>query len=134
MILVFIWKIFDCITYQTEPTITLFLIFLVKFSFTYKLGYCLRIMGGVCSGGTKEKKTKLEEKTSRGFSGKLKSKTSFSKPKGNSDTRSYANGDGFDKGRQRHDSGDFGLQFSRELKPSTPARTADSKVLIALTN
>lgn len=85
-------------------------------------------MGGVCSGGTKEKKTKLEEKTSRGFSGKLKSKTSFSKPKGNSDTRSYANGDGFDKGRQRHDSGDFGLQFSRELKPSTPARTADSKV------
>ncbi|XVF63682.1 hypothetical protein PTKIN_Ptkin09bG0106200 [Pterospermum kingtungense] len=86
-------------------------------------------MGGVCSGGINERNTKPEQKTTGGLSGKLKSKTSFGKLKGNSDSRSYANGDGFDhKPRQRHDSGDFGLQFSRELKPSTPARTADSKV------
>ena len=90
-------------------------------------------MGGVCSGGTKERNRKLEQKTTRGLSGKLKSKNSFGKLKGNSNSRSYANGDGFDKARRRHDSGDFGLQFSRELKPSTPARTAASKVLFALT-
>ena len=90
-------------------------------------------MGGVCSGGTKERNTKIEKENTRGFSGKLKSKKSLAKQKGNSDSRSYANGDGFDKARQRHDSGDFGLQFSRELKPSTPARTAASKVLFALT-
>ncbi|XVE69726.1 hypothetical protein DITRI_Ditri10aG0013900 [Diplodiscus trichospermus] len=85
-------------------------------------------MGGACSGGTKERNTKLEQKTSRELSGKLKSKASFGKQKGNSNSRSYANGDGFDKARQRHDSGDFPLQFSRELKSSTPARTAPCKV------
>ncbi|WRX30374.1 protein of unknown function DUF668 - like 7 [Theobroma cacao] len=85
-------------------------------------------MGGVCSGGTRERSIQLEQKTTTGFSGKLKSKKSFGKQKGNSNPHSYTNGDGFDKTRQRHDSGDFGLQFSRELKPSTPARTAASKV------
>ncbi|XVE94554.1 hypothetical protein REPUB_Repub02eG0018700 [Reevesia pubescens] len=85
-------------------------------------------MGGVCSSGKQERSIKLEQNTTRGFSGKLKSKKSFSKQKGNSNSRSHANGDGFDKGRQRHDSGDFGLQFSRELKPSTPARVVASKV------
>ncbi|KAE8674794.1 peptidyl-prolyl cis-trans isomerase isoform 1 [Hibiscus syriacus] len=34
---------------------------------------------------------------------------------------------GFDKVQQRHDSGDLGLQFSRELKPSTPSRISASK-------
>ncbi|XP_022769182.1 uncharacterized protein LOC111312812 isoform X2 [Durio zibethinus] len=84
-------------------------------------------MGGVCSGGTKERNIKLEQKPATGFSGKLKSKKSFDKQNGNSSSRSHTSGDGFDKARQRHDSGDFLLQFSRELKPSTPARTVASK-------
>ncbi|KAB2029934.1 hypothetical protein ES319_D05G195400v1 [Gossypium barbadense] len=84
-------------------------------------------MGGVCSSGTKERNTKLEQKTTTGFSGKLKSKRSFGKQKGNSDSHSHANGSGSDKTRQWDDSGDLGLQFSRELKSSTPARIAFSK-------
>ncbi|MBA0745735.1 hypothetical protein Gogos_008299 [Gossypium gossypioides] len=84
-------------------------------------------MGGVCSSGTKERNTKLEHKTTTGFSGKLKSERSFGKQKGNSDSHSHANGSGSDKTRQWDDSGDMGLQFSRELKSSTPARIAFSK-------
>ncbi|KAB2082399.1 hypothetical protein ES319_A05G194600v1 [Gossypium barbadense] len=84
-------------------------------------------MGGVCSSGTKERNTKLEQKTTTGFSGKLKSKRSFGKQKGNSDSHSNANGSGSDKARQWDDSGDLGLQISRELKSSTPARIAFSK-------
>ncbi|KAG4200046.1 hypothetical protein ERO13_A05G186300v2 [Gossypium hirsutum] len=84
-------------------------------------------MGGVCSSGTKELNTKLEQKTTTGFSGKLKSKRSFGKQKGNSDSHSNANGSGSDKARQWDDSGDLGLQISRELKSSTPARIAFSK-------
>lgn len=89
-------------------------------------------MGGVCSAGTKERNTKLEQKTTTGFSGKLKSKRSFGKQKGNSDSHSHANGSDSDKARQWDDSGDLGLQFSRELKPSPPARIASFKVLLAL--
>ncbi|XP_039065651.1 protein PSK SIMULATOR 2-like [Hibiscus syriacus] len=81
-------------------------------------------MGGVCSGGTKDRTIKNEQKT-RGLSGKLKSKNSFAKQKGNFNSLSHVNGD---KARQIHDSVDFGLQFSRELKPSTPAKTTSSKV------
>ncbi|KAK9032963.1 hypothetical protein V6N11_018005 [Hibiscus sabdariffa] len=81
-------------------------------------------MGGVCSGGTKERTVKHQQKT-RGLSEKLKSKNSFAKKNGNFDSLSYANGD---NARQIHDSSDFGLQFSRELKPSTPAMTTASKV------
>ncbi|KAK8585179.1 hypothetical protein V6N13_139114 [Hibiscus sabdariffa] len=88
-------------------------------------------MGGVCSGGTNKRNTKLERKITTGFSGKLKYKRSFGKQKGNSNSpsHSHANGSGsdFDKWQQRHDSGDLGLQFSRELKPSTPARISASK-------
>ncbi|KAG8494280.1 hypothetical protein CXB51_011603 [Gossypium anomalum] len=84
-------------------------------------------MGAVCSSGTKERNTRLEQKTTTGFSGKLKSKRSFGKQKGNSDSHSHANGSGSDKARQWDDSGDLGLQFSRELKSSTPARIAFSK-------
>ncbi|KAA3488939.1 DUF668 family protein [Gossypium australe] len=84
-------------------------------------------MGGVCSSGTKEQNTKLEQKTTTGFSGKFKSKRSFGKKKGNSDSHSHANCSGSDKARQWDDSGDLGLQFSRELKSSTPARIAFSK-------
>ncbi|KAE8715556.1 putative Chaperone protein dnaJ 11, chloroplast precursor [Hibiscus syriacus] len=83
-------------------------------------------MGGVCSGGTKERNTKLERNTTKGFSGKLKFKRSFGKQKVNSDSHSDANGSGFDKVQQRHDSGDLGLQFSLELKPSTPCRISAS--------
>ncbi|KAK8572584.1 hypothetical protein V6N12_028637 [Hibiscus sabdariffa] len=81
-------------------------------------------MGGVCSGGTKERTVKHQQKT-RGLPGKLESKNSFAKKKGNLDSLSYANGD---NARQIHDSSEFGLQFSRELKPSTPAKTTASKV------
>ncbi|KDP36914.1 hypothetical protein JCGZ_08205 [Jatropha curcas] len=79
-------------------------------------------MGGVCSGGTKRKNGKVAEKNS-GFSGKLKSVKSLTKHKENS--HSYtSNGDDFGKmnTRQRYNSGELFLSFSRELKPSTPAR------------
>ncbi|KAK8506624.1 hypothetical protein V6N13_103368 [Hibiscus sabdariffa] len=81
-------------------------------------------MGGVCSGGTKDRTVKHEQKT-RGLPtpGKLNSKNSFAKQKGNSNSLSHANGG---RARQIHDSADFGLQFSRELKPSTPANTTSS--------
>ncbi|GMI78556.1 PSK SIMULATOR 2 [Hibiscus trionum] len=81
-------------------------------------------MGGVCSGGAKERTVKHQQKT-RGLPGNLKSKNSFAKQKRNLNPLSYANGD---NARQIHDSSDFGLQFSRELKPSKPANTTASKV------
>ncbi|KAK8623281.1 hypothetical protein V6N13_118169 [Hibiscus sabdariffa] len=82
-------------------------------------------MGGVCSGGTKEKNTKLEEKTKTGFSGKLKSIKSLGKQKSNLHSHSDTNGVGVDKARQRHDPvGDSESRFSRELEPPTPPRAS----------
>ncbi|GMJ07018.1 PSK SIMULATOR 2 [Hibiscus trionum] len=80
-------------------------------------------MGSACSGGKIEHNTKLEEKTTTGFSGKLKSIKSFGKQKSNS--HSDTNGTGVDKPRKSR--GDSELQFPPELEPRTPLRTLTSK-------
>ncbi|KAJ9165964.1 hypothetical protein P3X46_020774 [Hevea brasiliensis] len=85
-------------------------------------------MGGVCSGGTKAKQAKVAEKNYE-FSGKPSSIKSFTKHKENS--RSFTNNvdDNFGKTTtpQRYKSGELFLSFSRELKPSTPARGGAAK-------
>ncbi|CAA3021486.1 Hypothetical predicted protein [Olea europaea subsp. europaea] len=90
-------------------------------------------MGGVCSGGTVKKKTnnkslEVEQEKASGFSGKLKPMGSFGKKK-NDDSYAYPDEmDGFEKGQPNlYDSGELYLSISRELKPSTPARTPANK-------
>ncbi|XP_050213724.1 protein PSK SIMULATOR 2 [Mercurialis annua] len=96
-------------------------------------------MGAVCPGGTKSKPKHVnkvgdgENNKTAGFSGKLKSIKSFTKKKQNSPsnnittTGTAANKDEYDDGfgetltRSRYNSGEL-LNFSRELKPSAPAR------------
>jgi len=88
-------------------------------------------MGGVCPGGTKRKNVKaVEEKknnSGNNTSGKLRSLHSIGK-KRESPYRNN-NGDDFRKTMpERSNSGEFLSSFSRELKPSTPARTEANKV------
>ncbi|XP_057502190.1 protein PSK SIMULATOR 2-like [Actinidia eriantha] len=83
-------------------------------------------MGGVCCGGT-TKRQKLESREpSLGFSGKLKSKRSFGKPK--EDLYSCPDVGAFKKTPQLYDSGELRFSISCELKPSTPARAGPNKV------
>ncbi|KAK4390800.1 protein PSK SIMULATOR 2 [Sesamum angolense] len=90
-------------------------------------------MGGVCSGGTVKKSRKsveVEHEKSSGFSGKLKSIGSFGKKKNNDDSYTYHDEiDVFEKGPHNnlYDSGELNMSISRELKPSTPARTPANK-------
>lgn len=88
-------------------------------------------MGGVCSSGKSKKRnsSKLEaeelhqdhRKTSSGFSGKLKSVKSFGGKQNKNDDFSF---DSFEKASSNpYDSAELRLSISRELKPSTPART-----------
>ncbi|KAL0360538.1 UNVERIFIED_CONTAM: protein PSK SIMULATOR 2 [Sesamum radiatum] len=90
-------------------------------------------MGGVCSGGTVKKSRKsveVEHEKSSGFSGKLKSVGSFGKKENNDDSYTYHDEiDVFEKGplSNLYDSGELNLSISRELKPSTPARTPANK-------
>ncbi|EEF52731.1 conserved hypothetical protein [Ricinus communis] len=89
-------------------------------------------MGGVCSGGTKPRHAKVGdgENNKSGFSGKLKSVKSFSKLKEkNSHLYNTNKDDDFGKRttRSRYNSGELLLNFSRELKPSTPARVGAVK-------
>lgn len=91
-------------------------------------------MGGVCSSGAgKKRNNKLEvedlhqdhvEKTS-GFSGKLKSAKSFVKKqnKNNDSSYKYPDLESFEKTSNLYDSAELRFSISRELKPSTPART-----------
>ncbi|KAF5943143.1 hypothetical protein HYC85_020785 [Camellia sinensis] len=72
-------------------------------------------MGAVCSAGTTMKKNSEFREKNSGFSGKLKSMRSF-------------NVDGFENTSQNFDSGELRLSISRELKPSTPARTVTNKI------
>lgn len=93
-------------------------------------------MGGVCSSGKSKKRnsSKLEaeelhqdhRKTSSGFSGKLKSMKSFGGKQNKNDDFSfkYPDLDSFEKASSNpYDSAELRLSISRELKPSTPART-----------
>ncbi|KAJ9186443.1 hypothetical protein P3X46_002015 [Hevea brasiliensis] len=86
-------------------------------------------MGGVCSGGTKGKHDKVAAQKNPGFSGKLNSIKSFSKHKENFHSFTNNNDDNFGKTTtpQRYNSGELLLSFSRELKPSTPARGGAAK-------
>ncbi|XP_073035676.1 protein PSK SIMULATOR 2-like isoform X2 [Primulina eburnea] len=89
-------------------------------------------MGGVCSGGTLKKRRNPPEpendNTSR-FSGKLKSMGSFGEHKNDDDSYPYPDGiNVFGKlPPNLYDSGELYLSISRELKPSTPARTSHNK-------
>ncbi|KAL7264138.1 hypothetical protein ACSBR1_002149 [Camellia fascicularis] len=78
-------------------------------------------MGAVCSAGTTMKKNPEFREKNSGFSEKLKSMRSFSKH--TDDSYSYSDVDGFKNTSQNFDSGELRLSISRELKPSTPART-----------
>ncbi|XP_051124235.1 protein PSK SIMULATOR 2-like [Andrographis paniculata] len=91
-------------------------------------------MGAVCSGGGVRKKKTGESigaehvKNSSGFSGKLRSIGSYGKK--NDASLAYAEEiKGFENiSRNLHDSGELHyLSISRELKPSTPARTPPAK-------
>lgn len=81
-------------------------------------------MGGVCSGGLREVNKKLQGKND---SREVRSVRSLGKQKTNSN--SNTNLDGFDKWKQRNNSR-FLPSFSRELKSSTPTRTAPNKVFL----
>ncbi|CAK9178411.1 unnamed protein product [Ilex paraguariensis] len=82
-------------------------------------------MGGVCSGGITKQKPEIRNNNS-GFSGKLKSMSSFGKQKDYS--YSYPDMDVFEKTTNLYDSGELQFSISRELKPSTPARAGATKV------
>ena len=99
-------------------------------------------MGGVCTGGTLKRSTAPDyssDKSSAGFSGKLRSVKSFShgqKKKNDYDdanddsvlSSSYPQDDDmYHRKTTSYDSGELFFSISRELKPSTPARVA-SKV------
>ncbi|CAK7346183.1 unnamed protein product [Dovyalis caffra] len=84
-------------------------------------------MGGVCSGGTERQSMKVGEEKNRNSGMKLRSLHSIGKKK----ESPYRNSNGDDFGKttpQSHNSGEFLSFFSREFKPSTPARTEVNKI------
>lgn len=102
-------------------------------------------MGGVCTGGTMKHHPDFNDKNDSGFSGKLKSIKSFGKQKKRKDdgddddldsSYSYSTDlEVFEKKRTPHifDSGELHFSISRELKPSTRARTVvATKVLFQI--
>lgn len=91
-------------------------------------------MGAVCSGGTGKHTTESSGAKSTGFSGKLKSKPSFTKSREVSHPNHKSSD--YRKSPSKFDSGEL-LSFSRELKPSkpsTPSRKGLSKVRFAYVN
>ncbi|CAH1431042.1 unnamed protein product [Lactuca virosa] len=101
-------------------------------------------MGGVCTGGTLKRSVAAEyggDKGILGFSGKLKSATSFSRQTKKNDYddsglySSYSHHDNDDDDDDDvyhrritpYDSGELMFSISRELKPSTPARVGAIK-------
>ncbi|GAA0141441.1 hypothetical protein LIER_02583 [Lithospermum erythrorhizon] len=91
-------------------------------------------MGGVCSAGVPRKRDEVDVevehgKDSSGFSGKLKSMASLGKKnKVEESYPTYPDMDMFDRiPNYLYDSTELGLTISRELKPSTPARTTAHK-------
>ncbi|XP_024991664.1 uncharacterized protein LOC112525674 [Cynara cardunculus var. scolymus] len=99
-------------------------------------------MGGVCTGGTLKRSTAAEygsDKRGFGFSGKLKSVTSFGHQMKEDDyddghddsalSSSYVHDDDvYHRRMASYDSGELFFSISRELKPSTPARVGAGKV------
>ncbi|XP_054797813.1 protein PSK SIMULATOR 2 isoform X2 [Prosopis cineraria] len=84
-----------------------------------------RIMGAVCSAGTVERNEEFGMKN-LGFSGKLKKEKSFTNREGDSSPASCKKD--HRKKQKKRDSDELYLSFSRELKSSTPTRTAAWKV------
>jgi hypothetical protein len=75
-------------------------------------------MGAMCSGGTLKRRSPEIRQEKSGFSGKLKSIKSFTKPK--DELYEYPDEEIFGNKHYSFDSGE--LSISGELKPSTPAR------------
>lgn len=63
-----------------------------------------------------------------GFSGKLKKENSVGKQNEDSYSSTNSNVDNFERTPQMYDPGELSFSISRELKPSTPARTGPNKV------
>lgn len=87
-------------------------------------------MGGVCSGGiSKDNPAPASEVKSSSLTRKIKSLRSFGERK-RADAHCYPDADdAFDnKSEQTFDSGELHFSISRELKPSTPARSGPIKV------
>lgn len=63
-----------------------------------------------------------------GFSGKLKKENSVGKQNEDSYSLTNSNVDNFERTPQMYDPGELSFPISRELKPSTPARTGPNKV------
>ncbi|KAJ8772658.1 hypothetical protein K2173_027835 [Erythroxylum novogranatense] len=81
-------------------------------------------MGAVCAGGTKPKSARVGGRTSSsGFSGEIKSVKRNDLSNESGDELDFST-----RTPRRPDYGDFPLTFSRELKPSMFAKTADTKV------
>lgn len=110
---------------QMNPKLTMFfLIFLLGANSEIFWNIIGRKMGAVCSGGM----MKRNSGKNLGFSGKLKKVKSLRKQKEDSYSYSNPNVDGFERTPQMYDPGELSFSISRELKPSTPARTGASKV------
>ncbi|VFQ62461.1 unnamed protein product [Cuscuta campestris] len=88
-------------------------------------------MGAVCAGGTQRNRSEVHEERNSVGSKKLKSMKSFLKEDSNVESAEYlldegTTGSARDYNDHLHDSGEFPLSISRELKPSTPARIRTS--------
>lgn len=86
-------------------------------------------MGGVCTGGTARRRAEIHHESTSESSKKLKSVESIGKQK-NDESFSYPDLGAFRGTPNLYDSGELYMSISRELKPSTPARTGGNKVLI----
>ncbi|KAF3631272.1 hypothetical protein BC332_12119 [Capsicum chinense] len=83
-------------------------------------------MGGVCTGGTGRNKAEIHHESTTGSSKKLKSVGSMGKQK-KEESFSYPDVSAFRGTPNLYDSGELYMSISRELKPSTPARTGGNK-------
>ncbi|KAJ8538259.1 hypothetical protein K7X08_014799 [Anisodus acutangulus] len=83
-------------------------------------------MGGVCAGGTSNNRAEIHHESTSGSSKKLKSANSIGKQK-KDESFSYPDVGAFRGTPNLYDSGELYMSISRELKPSTPARTGGNK-------
>ncbi|KAK4348989.1 hypothetical protein RND71_031744 [Anisodus tanguticus] len=83
-------------------------------------------MGGVCAGGTSKNRAEIHHESTSGSSKKLKSANSIGKQK-KDESFSYPDVGAFRGTPNLYDSGELYMSISRELKPSTPARTGGNK-------
>ncbi|KAH0677426.1 hypothetical protein KY285_025227 [Solanum tuberosum] len=84
-------------------------------------------MGGVCTGGTARSRVEIHHESPSGSSKKMESVESIGKQK-KDESFSYPDVGAFRGTPNLYDSGELYMSISRELKPSTPARTGVNKV------